>query len=81
MTDDSKTTITPERWHRASEIFADALEYGEDEAREAFLLHACGEDDALLQQVRALLDAQNRAPNALQMMWSSACGQVVERIE
>ena len=67
MTDDGKAPITPERWHRASEIFADALEYDEGEAREAFLLQACGEDDALLQQVRALLDAQNRAPYALQM--------------
>ena len=67
MTNDSKSTITPERWHRASEIFADALEHNEGDAREAFLLQACGTDRALLQQVGALIDAENRAPNALHL--------------
>ena len=67
MTDDSKTMIAPERWHRASEIFADALEHGEGAAREAFLLQSCGDDEPLLHQVRALIDAENRAPNALHM--------------
>ena len=51
MTDDSKTTITPERWHRASEIFADALDHDEGDPREAFLLRVCGDDHALLQRV------------------------------
>ena len=67
MTNDSKSTITPERWHRASEIFADALEHDEGEVREAYLRQACGDDHALLQQVRALLDAESRSPNALRM--------------
>ena len=67
MTDDSKNTITPERWHRSSEIFADALEHGEGRARDAFLLQACADDHALLQQVRGLIDAEARSPNALGM--------------
>ena len=67
MTDDSKNTITPERWHRASEIFADALEYGQGAARDGFLRQACGDDHALLQRVRALIDSEGRAPNALHM--------------
>ena len=67
MTDNSKGTITPERWHRAGEIFADALEHGEGNAREAFLLQACGDDQALSKQVRALIDAEGRASNVLGM--------------
>lgn len=67
MTDDSKTTITPERWHRASEIFADALDHDEGDPREAFLLRVCGDDHALLQRVRGLIDAESRTPAALRM--------------
>ena len=65
MTDDSKSTITPERWHRASEIFADALEQDEGTARDAFLARTCGDDHALLQQVRALIAAEARSPDDL----------------
>ena len=65
MTDDSKSTITPERWHRASEIFADALERDEGTARDAFLARTCGDDHALLQQVRALIAAEARSPDDL----------------
>ena len=67
MTGNRKSTITPERWHRASEIFADALEQGEGESRKASLLAACGDDCVLLAQVRALIDAEGRESNALRM--------------
>ncbi len=59
--------MTPERWHRASEIFADALEYEAGHGREAFLLKTCGDDSALLQQVRRLIASEGRAQGSLRL--------------
>ena len=55
MNDDILVTFAPERWHSASEIFADALEHGERYTREAYLMQACGDDYALIRQMRALM--------------------------
>lgn len=59
--------MTPERWHQASEIFADALEHEAGDTREAFLLNACGDDSALLQQVRLLIASDGRGQGSLRL--------------
>jgi serine/threonine protein kinase/tetratricopeptide (TPR) repeat protein len=45
-----------EKWNRARELFARVLEFPPDE-RESFVQSACAGDEALLGDVRALLDA------------------------
>src|SRR5438105_15460041 len=45
-----------EKWDKAGEVFERALEL-EAEAREAFVVGACGEDATLLAEVRACLAA------------------------
>src|SRR4029434_67057 len=46
--------MTPERWQQASRIFEAALER-EPDARETFLVHACGDDQELRHEVESLL--------------------------
>ena len=46
--------MTPERWHRVTEIFHAALEQPE-ERRKDFLLEACGGDASMLEEVRRML--------------------------
>jgi serine/threonine protein kinase len=67
MNGDGGATTSPERWHRASEIFADALEQTVGPARDAFLLAACGGDDGLIQQVRALIAAEDNPRDSLRL--------------
>lgn len=68
MTHDSRvasgsaaTTLSPARWHQISEIAADCLEISDEAEREAHLLRACGDDDALLARVRSVLKADASA--------------------
>jgi eukaryotic-like serine/threonine-protein kinase len=65
MNENNSPNMTPERWHRAGEIYADALERSAGEARDAFAANACGDDHALLQQVRSLLAEESRAYDVL----------------
>ena len=55
------TTLSPARWHQISEIAADCLEIDNEAEREAHLLRACGDDDALRGRVRSVLKADARA--------------------
>ena len=48
--------MSPERWETVLRIFHDALDRPADE-RARFVRDACGDDDALLQQVLILLEA------------------------
>ena len=50
------TALTPERWRRIKEIFADAQERDPSE-RAAFLANACGADESLHGEVQSLLAA------------------------
>lgn len=52
----AKSQLTPERWQRIRELFAEAVDvpFGE---RDAFLTDACGEDTQLRSQVEDLLRA------------------------
>ncbi|MDI1241951.1 MAG: serine/threonine-protein kinase, partial [bacterium] len=52
--------MTPERWEKVGEIFSSAAEMDTAE-REAYLREACGDDSALLSEVRSLLEAGNEA--------------------
>jgi eukaryotic-like serine/threonine-protein kinase len=65
MNENYSPNMTPERWHQAGEIYADALERSAGEARDAFVANACGDDHALLQQVRSLLAEESRAYDVL----------------
>ena len=53
------------RWIRAVEVFHDSLEYRE-EAREPFLLAACGADSGLLEEVRQMLAGHSHAGEFLE---------------
>ncbi len=57
----SDTTLSPARWHQISEIAADCLEISGEAEREAHLLRACGDDNALLARVRSVLRADASA--------------------
>ncbi|MEM9595493.1 MAG: serine/threonine-protein kinase, partial [Acidobacteriota bacterium] len=48
--------MDPERWRRIETLFHDALERPDAE-REPFLRDACGDDDALFEEVRSLIAA------------------------
>jgi hypothetical protein len=52
--------MTPERWHQITDIF-DAAVAREPDAREAFLRHACREDESLRAEVDDLLRAHGQA--------------------
>ena len=54
-------TLTPARWHQISEIAADCLEIADEAEREAHLLRACGDDDALRERVRSVIKADASA--------------------
>ena len=54
-------TLTPTRWHQISEIAADCLEILGQAEREAYLVHACGDDAALRDHVRSVLRADANA--------------------
>jgi tetratricopeptide (TPR) repeat protein/tRNA A-37 threonylcarbamoyl transferase component Bud32 len=57
--------VTPERWHRVSELYAAALErQGEERLR--FVAESCGEDAALRSEVEALLEAERSAGSFLE---------------
>jgi eukaryotic-like serine/threonine-protein kinase len=54
-----------EHWKRVDELLQLALET-DSERRDAFLLEACGEDSALLNEVRSLLTSHRRAGDFLE---------------
>ncbi len=54
-------TLSPARWHQISEIAADCLEIADATEREAYLLRACGDDDALRERVRSVLKSDASA--------------------
>ncbi|MGQ0723549.1 MAG: tetratricopeptide repeat protein [Candidatus Eiseniibacteriota bacterium] len=74
-----------DRWERVQQIFAAALERP-DESRDSFVREACGEDEALLAEVRSLLAADTdehslldagaaKAADELGMLEASRVGQ------
>src|ERR1051326_7327637 len=56
--------MTPERWKRLNEIFADACERPADQ-RATFLDHACGGDSALRTGIEKLLASDDNAGDFL----------------
>jgi serine/threonine-protein kinase len=52
--------MTPERWERVCSVFDTALQ-APAAKRDAVILHACGDDDAMRTEVTSLLDADARA--------------------
>jgi eukaryotic-like serine/threonine-protein kinase len=52
--------MTPERWREVNTVLRGALSC-EPERRDAFVAHACGEDQALRREVASLLAAHGRA--------------------
>jgi serine/threonine protein kinase len=56
--------MTPERWHRISRIYHDALER-DDRRRDAFVREACGDDETLRYEVMSLLVQPVSAENFL----------------
>jgi eukaryotic-like serine/threonine-protein kinase len=62
--------MTPDRWKQVSELY-DAARARQTDARTAFLAEACGTDEALRQEVQALLD-QPTSPRVLERMTPSA---------
>src|SRR3989442_14046791 len=48
-----------ERWQKVKEIFNSAVQY-EPEERAAFLLQACGEDEALRKEVESLIASHDK---------------------
>ena len=57
--------MKPERWGRVRELFTEALSRPEEE-RMAYLLDACGSDEALLEEASRLLEAQRGASGFLE---------------
>jgi serine/threonine protein kinase len=57
--------MTPERWQKVNELFYVALERGAGERRD-FLAEACGEDEALSEEVESLVAAHERAGGFIQ---------------
>jgi eukaryotic-like serine/threonine-protein kinase len=62
MSENSNRTDSsrPQFLLKASEIFADALDYAAGDLREAFITRACFNDEALLVKVRSMLAKQER---------------------
>jgi hypothetical protein len=56
--------MDPERWKQIDNLLQQALKRPVEE-REAFLQHACGNDSALLDEIRSLPDSQQRAGSFL----------------
>ena len=56
--------MSADRWRRIEELFEAALEQAPEE-RDAFLARSCGADDALHEEVRALLAADTDQPDFL----------------
>ncbi len=56
----AREPMKPEPWKKAEELYHAALER-EPSARDAFLEEACGGDEALLDEVKSLLGADERA--------------------
>ncbi len=63
--------MTTERWQQASRIFEAALER-EPAAREAFLVHACGDDQELRQEVESLLANEGASALIDSSIWDLA---------
>jgi hypothetical protein len=56
--------LDPERWRKAEEVFGLAMEAA-PEARERLVAEACGEDEALRQEVLSLLASADTATEYL----------------
>jgi serine/threonine protein kinase len=63
--------MTPERWQQASRIFEAALER-EPDARETFLVHACGDDQELRDEVESLLSNEGASALIDSSIWDLA---------
>ncbi len=63
--------MTPDRWKRITELFEAALERSPED-RAAFLREACHGDSALCDEVKRLLDGQERAGDFLQNLPGAA---------
>ena len=63
--------MTPERWQQASRIFEAALER-EPDARGSFLVHACGDDQALRHEVESLLSNEGASALIDSSIWDLA---------
>jgi len=63
--------VTPQRWNQIDRIYNDALEKSEAE-REAFLEEACGSDDELRREIRALLVQPTEGGKLDQPAWQAA---------
>jgi eukaryotic-like serine/threonine-protein kinase len=63
--------MTPERWQQASRIFEAALER-EPDARETFLVHACGDDQELRHEVESLLSNEGASALIDSSIWDLA---------
>ncbi len=76
--------MTPERWKQVKEIFHSALER-EQGQRPAFLANACGDDEALRQEVESLISSHEKddsfidsaAFEAIRSEPALRCGQMV----
>src|ERR1041384_7455935 len=55
-----------ERWQKIDQLFHDALERESDQ-RAAFLTEACAGDDALLEEVQALIDSHEQSQDFIEM--------------
>ncbi|MEJ2618143.1 MAG: hypothetical protein P8Z35_24510, partial [Ignavibacteriaceae bacterium] len=60
-----------DQWQKISIIFEEALKLAEPERTE-FLLNACGDDSALLSEVRSLIEADTNVPSVLKGQASDA---------
>ena len=68
--------MDPERWKQVDNLLQQALERSAEE-REAFLRGACGEDSALLGEVRSLLDSHQQAGSFLEISATDAGAEVL----
>jgi serine/threonine-protein kinase len=67
--------MEPDRWARVQEIFAAAVDLPEAE-RDAFVARECGEDAALRDEVRSLLDADTDEHSLLDAGAAKAAGEL-----
>ncbi len=72
--------MTSEPWKKAEELFHAALER-EPSARDVFLEKACGGDEALLREVKSLLNADERAERFIEEPAADAATQAVSADE
>jgi hypothetical protein len=70
------SSLSPEKWHEAKEIFYAALRRAPAE-REQFLNESCKDDDRLRSEVESLLSSSEAAGSFMQ---NAAVGEIAESI-